>query len=162
MGSGKSSVGQLLAGRLGYKFLDSDAEIVKKEKRPIARIFAEDREKYFRKLETEFLKNMLEKKNLVLATGGGIILKAGNVKLLRKMGPVIYLKVSPEAVLQRLAGDNSRPLLSGPGRLQKAKGILRARREQYLSSADLVINTDNLSPFQIVEKIVKYLHHECR
>jgi shikimate kinase len=157
MGSGKSTVGKLLTQELGFKFLDTDKLIEKKERRKISDIFAQAGEKYFRKLETDCIKKLAWRQNLVLATGGGIILKKINARLLRKMGPVVYLKVSPKKVLERLGEDQARPLLNVSQRLKKIRQILKTRKENYLQAADLVVNTDNLLPSQIVKKIVKYL-----
>lgn len=157
MASGKSRVGRELARKLKFKFIDTDNLVEKKQKIRIKEIFARFGEKHFRKLETETLKAIKNFTKYVIATGGGIILKKINVGYLRKMGPVVYLKVSPEVVLKRVGTDRARPLLNTRERLKRIREILRPRQEKYETAADFMVNTDKLTTAEIAAEISGFL-----
>ena len=89
--------------------------------------------------------------------GGGTPLRKENRQLLRELGTVIYLKVSPEAVFERLKGDTTRPLLQGDDPMKKIRTLLNEREELYREAADIIISTDGKKPVQVVEEIVKLL-----
>ena len=158
MGSGKTTVGHELAKTFGYDFLDTDKYIEDKYNITISEIFATKGEGYFRNLETETLKELnLNLSHTVLSTGGGLPLREENVRELGNLGSIVYLKVSPEEVIKRLAGDETRPLLAGENPEQKARELLNARTPVYEGAADCVITVDNKVPGDIAGEIMNKL-----
>jgi shikimate kinase len=146
MGSGKTSVGERLAERLGYQFRDTDRLIEKKAGDTINHIFAVHGEEYFRSLETDLLKELKPTlEHTVLSTGGGLPLREINTDLLKEMGFVVYLKASGQTTLQRLAGDITRPLLRGEDKAQKVERLLAERAPIYEKAAHKTIVTDGRS-----------------
>lgn len=167
MGSGKSSVGKLLAEKLKKNFIDSDQFIENQQKCSISDIFndSERGEKYFRQLESQFILEVNHKKNLVLSTGGGIILIKNNRENLKKLGKNIYLKSSSEVIFKRLQNQSSqRPLLNNEHAqkekqsqelFNKIKRILAKRETIYSNQADLIIDTNKLTVSEVVIKIIE-------
>lgn len=134
MGSGKSTVGRLLAQVLGREFLDLDEEIVARAGCSISQIFANEGERGFRERESAALREVAQRKDLVVALGGGAVLRDENWKLMRQTGVSIYLKVRPEMLVQRLERESERPLLLGltpEQRLQRIAEILERRGARY-------------------------------
>ena len=111
MGSGKTTVGKVLAEKLGMDFVDVDKEIERNENKAISDIFAENGQEYFRELETKYLKEICGKKGQVISTGGGAVLKSINVSVMKKSGKVIFLDVPADEIKRRLINDNTRPVL---------------------------------------------------
>lgn len=156
MGSGKTSVGLKLSYRLRMTVEDTDKLIERREGRCISEIFAEQGEEYFRKLETALLTELTEQKFLrIYSVGGGTPVREENRRLLKKLGMVIYLRVRPETVYERLRGDTTRPLLQCDNPLEKIRELLESRREAYEDCADLIIDVDELEIEDILNKIVK-------
>ena len=155
MGSGKTTVGKALSVTCGKEFLDTDALIEAKEGSKISEIFAKEGEGHFRKLEYAALKSLLESKDKIISTGGGIVTYPNNRKLLKKAGKVVYLRVKPETVVKRLEGDESRPLLKDDDKLSKVENLLSSRKEMYEDVADIIIDVDYLLVEEIVALIVK-------
>ncbi|MBI5700703.1 shikimate kinase [Candidatus Saganbacteria bacterium] len=156
MGVGKSEVGKRAASRLGYNFLDTDELIEKIEGRKISEMFEKEGEKYFRDLETESLKTLVDFDDFVLATGGGIILREENVKLLHEIGKVILLTAATDTILSRIGSMKNRPLLEDGEKAQKIKEILQKRDPIYNSSADHKIDTTKKDVDSVAEEIIKY------
>ena len=155
MGSGKTSVGQLLAQTLGYTFADTDQLIEEGESMTIQEIFAQNGEGYFRQMETLIMEEVSETMDhTVLSVGGGLPVTPNNHKYLKKCGKVIYLKVNEQTVINRLKGDTSRPLLSGEDATEMIYKLLALRDPIYRKLADQVIETDDLSVEDIVEKVI--------
>ena len=142
MGSGKSVTGKALAGMMGRSFVDLDSEIVKKENRTIADIFAKDGEAYFRNVETAVLKEFSRKKEFVFAAGGGIVLREENVKRMKETGKVVLLKASAKTLWQRLRFSTDRPLLNKPDPLGAIEQILADRETFYEKACDFAVETD--------------------
>lgn len=144
MGSGKSTMGKLIANKLKCSFVDTDHYIEKKEGRTISDIFADDGEDYFRSLETEVLKELLEsKERMVLSLGGGTPLRQENRVLLKDAGYVIFLKVTPEEAYDRLKGDTKRPLLQVSNPKEQIAKLLDFRNPIYEAAADYVLLEEN-------------------
>ncbi|MCI8381255.1 MAG: shikimate kinase [Lachnospiraceae bacterium] len=163
MGSGKSTVGIKLSYRLQCPLFDTDKMIEKKEKRSISEIFEKEGENYFRAQETQLLLKLKEERaGQIFSVGGGTPLRAENRKLLRELGTVVYLKVSPETVYERLKGDTTRPLLQGTDPMEKIRVLLDERQKRYADAADIVITTDGKKPVQVVEEIVAALEGDRR
>jgi len=157
MGSGKTVVGKELAAKLGVDFLDTDELIEKTEGRTISEIFKADGEEYFRQLETEVLKTLKDYDNFILATGGGIILKEGNIAALKTLGPVILLWADPAVVYERVKNEAHRPLLQVADPKAEIIKRLAARSEKYHQAADHKIDTSGQSPEQIGEEIIQWV-----
>jgi len=154
-GSGKSTVGALLAGRLQRSFLDFDAEIERREGASISAIFAERGEQAFRALELKLTEELRELGNMVLAPGGGWVANPGAVALLRPPARLVYLRVRPETALRRLGtGAAGRPLLSRPDPLAELQRLLEERRALY-QEADVEVGAELLTPQQVTDEIVR-------
>ena len=156
MGTGKSSVGRLLAGRLRCRFIDLDAEIVASEGRSINEIFAKDGEAAFRSLESACLEHVLSLGVAVIATGGGAVNADTNRALMRASGMVVNLTASFERISERLLGATNRPLYAGDDPAKRAKALL-AEREQFYNDADIRIDTDGKSVEDVAAEILEYL-----
>jgi len=135
MGTGKTTIGSLLAQELGYRFIDTDAVIVQAAGKSVNEIFTQDGETAFRQLESHVLAQVCAYTNLVIATGGGIVLKQENWGYLHH-GLVVWLDVPVEIICQRLAEDTTRPLLQDADPEDKLRSLLSNRRSLY-SQADL-------------------------
>jgi len=158
MGSGKSTVGRKAAKAVEYNFLDTDALIEKEEGMTISRLFEEKGEPYFREKETETIRKLIaEPKGNIIATGGGLPMKEGNAELLKELGTVIYLKAETDTLMKRLSGDNARPLLKNGDLREKIETMLAIRGPVYEATADLVLQTDNMSFYEIICQIEKLL-----
>ncbi len=155
MGSGKSTTGLGLSYRMQYPLIDTDKMIEKRERMSIPEMFAARGENYFRERETELLRELQnERGERIFSVGGGTPLRAENVRLLRELGMVVYLKVSAETVCERLKGDTARPLLQGGDPEEKIRKLLQEREARYMEAADIVIGTDGKKTVQVVEEIV--------
>lgn len=153
-GCGKTTVAKLLE-KCGKKSYDTDAQIVK-EHGEINEIFKNFGERYFRELETAAVKTLCGLDGIVIATGGGCLLKTENVKLLKSNGKIIYLRTLPQTLVNRLKGDATRPLLAG-GQEERINKLYGERAQIYERAADLIIDTDGLNPEQIVQRILHIL-----
>jgi shikimate kinase len=152
MGTGKSAVGKKLAVRLGRKFIDTDALIAQEAGMPIARLFSEKGEPYFRELEQEVIARVCLEDEAIIATGGGAIVKEVNAQRLKASGIVICLTAAPEVILARVQEDTTRPLLLADDPLPKIHALLAARAEAY-ARAHAMIDTSRLNVDQVVEAV---------
>ena len=154
-GTGKSTVGKLLAARLGRELVSTDAEIVKRAEHPIPEIVAQQGWDYFRDLESDICKELASRDQLVIDTGGGAILRAQNVEVLKKEGTLFWLTASVETIAKRIGGDNQRPSLTGTKSfIDEIQDVLRERTPKYRAAADHIIMTDNRSIDQLVETLL--------
>jgi shikimate kinase len=156
MGVGKTEVGKLLAKSLGFTYIDTDSLIEKEQKRTINDIFAKEGEFAFRDMETTLLKKIKNSKKHVISTGGGMILRPENIKLMKALGPVILLWAEPKVIYDRIKNAVDRPLLNVPDPLVKIIEILGLREPIYKGAADLEIDTSGLSPEEACTKIIEY------
>ncbi len=145
MGTGKTSIGKRVAKSLGFDFVDTDDLIVESQDKAIAEIFSDEGEDYFRDLETETLRTCGHQQRQVISTGGGIVLRPGNRDILSESGYVIWLKASPDAILERVSRNQERPLLLTSDPLQTIKDLLKERNNLYASTADFTIDTNELT-----------------
>ena len=158
MGCGKTTVGHALAEKLSYGFLDSDEYIEGKEGCSISQMFADKGEAYFRQLETDSLKELNRTlSHSILSTGGGLPMRQENVDELRKLGTIVYLDVTPDEVINRLAGDDTRPLLQGDNVDEKVRNLLDERRPVYEAAADAVIPVSGIEVDDIVAEILEVI-----
>lgn len=139
MGSGKTTVGTVLAERLGMELLDTDSEIVKRENRAISEIFETDGEAYFRGLETELIKELANKDNLIISLGGGLAAQRQNHPYLMKLGKVVLLDCGIEETLKRIENDPARPLTKN-GR-EDIVARYNARKPIYEEVADIIVDS---------------------
>ncbi|OIO24984.1 hypothetical protein AUJ14_05075 [Candidatus Micrarchaeota archaeon CG1_02_55_22] len=148
MGSGKSSLGKILAERLHWRFIDTDDEIERSAGRSIHEIFSEDGEPAFRHLEADVIARVSKLKNVIIATGGGAVLDPRNVSTLRHNGRVFYLSASPEKLVARLMRNPEevakRPLLQGEDPEGRLREILVAREGHYRSAAHTIVTEDSV------------------
>lgn len=157
MGCGKTTVGGALAARLGWDFVDTDRLIEEKHGK-IADIFAQKGEAYFRALETEEAALLADGgADRVVSIGGGMALKAENVRLLKQGGRIVYLQASKETLLGRLLGDTSRPLLAGQDLSARLDELLAARSSAYEWASDLTVCVDEKTPASIADEIIEKL-----
>lgn len=157
MGAGKSTVGRHLAQLLDKDFHDSDQEIEKRTGASVALIFDIEGESGFRRRETAVLDELTRGDNVVLATGGGVILSEENRGLLRTRGTVVYLDADLDTLTQRTHRDRKRPLLQTSDRREKLAELMKQREPFYQSEADLVVTTDRRSPAAVARKIAATL-----
>ena len=153
--SGKTTVAAALAKDLGLKVLDTDALIVEKHGE-INKIFEKFGEEYFRNLESEAVKEVAKNTNAVISTGGGCPLRKENVLALKKSGKIIFLRTSIDELIRRTEGDGTRPLLKGE-REERLKSLLSVRTPVYEGVADFTVDTDGLTPEEIVKKITEFV-----
>ena len=154
-GTGKSTVGRLLAARLGRDFVSTDAEIVKRAQRTIPEIVAQEGWEYFRDLESSICRELAGRDQLVIDTGGGAILRAQNVEALKKNSTVVWLTASVETIAKRIGGDSQRPSLTGTNSfVDEIQDVLRERTPKYQATADHSIATDDQSINQLVETLL--------
>lgn len=157
MGTGKSAVGHALAGQLGLRYVDTDALIENEEKQSINDIFAQKGEAYFRDLETKILKKLQSSDNCVIAAGGGMVLRAENVKMLGALGPVILLQASPAVIYGRVKNEKNRPLLNVPDPAAEISKILEKRKTAYAQAADFTLDTSSLNVETAAQEVIKWL-----
>ena len=157
-GSGKSSVGLLLAERLGYECIDSDNLIEAAAGITIADIFATKGEAEFRRLETETIAQLVTRQNVVLAVGGGAILAEINRERLKSAGHVVWLRASTQVLAERIGADQKsstqRPSLTGKSIEEEVADVLCARMPLYAAAATIEIETAAMTPSQICDEII--------
>ena len=153
MGSGKSSVGKLLAKYCNVEFIDIDDKIVQSQKISISEIFTQKGESYFRELEALTINTYFEKENKVIALGGGAFENNITRDFLLDNSVVIYLDASPEVIYERIKSDTSRPLLNGNMSIEKISQILNLREQNY-KTAQIIINTNEKNHLEIVKEII--------
>lgn len=151
MGSGKTTVGRLLAERTGRRFVDTDAAVEAKAGMSVSDYFAAYSEEAFRALETETLADLCKADGQVIALGGGIPVRPENRALLQTGGTVVWLDVTAETVLRRLADDDTRPLLRGRDRAARVNSLLNERRACYAEAADLTVDANGSAEEAVAE-----------
>ena len=156
MGVGKTTVGRRLAARLGWDFLDSDAEVEAATGHTVPEIFATEGEAAFRRAETAALRQAVAlDRPVVVGVAGGAVLDPANRHLLAEAGPVVWLRARPETLAARVGDGAGRPLLDDHP-AETLAALDRVRRPLYAELADLVIDVEGLSPEQIVDRIVEH------
>lgn len=157
MGVGKSSVAEKLCEILDATLVEMDEEIVRQQDMAISDIFDEYGEKYFRRLETDLLREVATKENQVVSCGGGVVLKEKNVEIMKSCGTIVLLTAEPETIYNRVKGDSSRPLLNGNMSIAYICELMEERQNRYEEAADIIVSTDNRDITEIVERICRKL-----
>ncbi|MBF0472478.1 MAG: shikimate kinase [Nitrospirae bacterium] len=157
MGTGKTTVGVELSIRLNMQLIDVDSEIVAQAGMPITEIFDKLGEKKFRDMETAQCLRLSKLNNVIISTGGGVVLRKENMDYFRKNGIIICLTATPETIYKRVETDCGRPLLNSDNLLEKIERLLSERKSFY-QNADMTINTDNKIPLEIAWEIIETLH----
>jgi shikimate kinase len=163
-GSGKTTVAAELAGRLGWPWVDADAELERRAGRSIKQIFAAGGETEFRDLESATVAELAKGERQIIALGGGAVLREANREALRGRGKIVWLEASPETLLARIEGDVTtaarRPNLTGHGGLAEIRTLLAERTPIYRACADLAIDAEAQSPAEIARQIIAGLRLE--
>lgn len=159
MGCGKTSVGKRLSQALGCEFLDTDELIELEQQRSIREIFDTDGEAAFREMETECVKKLLKRQGdgFVLSVGGGLPIRQVNRSLLKELGDVVLLQVSPDVVYKRLRNDRTRPLLQDKNPMGRILDLMSARKSYYEEAATHIVDVNDRD----FEEIVKDILHVC-
>lgn len=160
MGAGKSTIGRQLAEALSFHFEDSDHEIQRRTGVDIPTIFEYEGEEGFRKREEQVIADLTEQDGIVLATGGGAVLRETNRQRLTARGVVIYLHCSPEQQFARTNRDRNRPLIQTADPLQSLRDIMEIREPLYRQVADLVVSTEKRGTVAVVKEIRRRLETE--
>lgn len=157
-GTGKSTVAALLGQCLGRRVISTDAEIVKEAGQSIPQIVEQFGWEHFRELETHLCRKLENQTDLIIDTGGGLILKEENVKILKANGKLFWLTADVPTIVKRISGDTQRPSLSGTKSfVEEVEEILMERTPRYRAAADVTIPTDHETPEAIAAKILPHL-----
>jgi shikimate kinase len=157
MGTGKSSVGRLVARVLHFDFVDTDHLIEVRTQKTISRIFEEEGERVFRDYETETIRELEPRRKVVIATGGGLPLREENMVSLKSHALVVCLWGSPESIWKRVRSHSHRPLLRDPDPMNRIRELLAAR-EPFYRAADVLVNTELRSLQEVAQHVVLQFH----
>jgi shikimate kinase len=156
MGAGKTTVGRLLARELNYEFVDCDREVEARSGVSIATIFEVEGEEGFRRREAAMLDELTQRTGIVLATGGGAVLREENRAHLRARGLVIYLQASADEIVRRTAADKTRPLLQTDDPRARIAHLLAVRAPLYAQTAHLSFHSSAASPHRLARRILEH------
>jgi shikimate kinase len=157
-GTGKSTVAKILGQRLKRTVMSTDTEIVKEAGQSIPQIIEQFGWDHFRELETQMCRKLQDQTNLVIDTGGGLILKEENVNILKANSTIFWLTAEIPTIVKRISGDTHRPSLSGTKTfVEEIEDILKERTPKYQAAANQVIPTDHNSPHQIADSILSLI-----
>lgn len=152
-GCGKTTVARILGKKLNFRVVDTDELIVEKYG-AITEIFEKFGEECFRNFETQVVKDIVSSDDLVVSTGGGCLLREENRALFKSCGKIVFLRTGLNTLSDRLTGDTSRPLLKGDMK-ERLEKLMHDRAPIYENSADIIIDTDAVTPDEIADKITE-------
>ena len=158
MGTGKTTVSDILHKKLGWPEIDADALIVKEQKMPIAGIFEQYGEPYFRELESEMMRKIAKMDPAVVSCGGGAVLRSRNVETMAASGTIVLLTATPETVFTRVRHSKDRPILNGHMEVSYIAELMEKRRAAYEAAAGLIVVTDDKYPRQVADEIIRRLN----
>jgi shikimate kinase len=160
-GTGKTTVARQVALALGWDWVDADVEIELRAGKSIRAIFAVDGESAFRDLESAVLEEFVKKSKLILALGGGVVLREENRRLLKAAGPVVWLTASPQTLAERIAADSTtaerRPNLTAAGGITEIIDTLALRLPLYRDCASIAVDTEGKSAAEVVVEIIEWI-----
>lgn len=157
MGCGKTTISKALGRKLEVLVTDLDQKIVNEQGMPIADIFAQLGEEHFRNLETQAIKDLQKENRMVVACGGGAVLRTENVAAMKSMGTIILLTATPETTLKRCEKSKDRPILNGHMNVEFIAELMQKRSSGYEAAADITVATDDKSVEDIVNEIIEKL-----
>lgn len=157
MGTGKSSIGRVAAEQLHFEFVDTDELIENNLGKTIAQIFADEGEASFRKHEQNIVAELAGRRNLVISTGGGLVVNPDNLASLKTHALVVCLWASPEIIWERVRPQTHRPLLQTPDPLGKIRKLL-SQRAPFYRDADVLVNTDLRPPKEVAQQLLHQFH----
>ena len=160
MGAGKTTISRQIAKSYGYDFFDSDREIEESTGASIPLIFELEGEEGFRKREQDVIADLCTKSNIVLATGGGAVLREQNRQVLKNSGTIVYLCAGIDDLLERTAKDKNRPLLQTDDPRAKLQSILTEREPIYRQLADIILETNRMSVHMAVKELEKVINQK--
>lgn len=160
-GAGKTTVGRQLARRLQRKFVDADHEIEVRAGLKVPLIFAQQGEAGFREQEARVIKDLAAQSNLIVATGGGVVLRPENCVAMKQSGLIVYLRVAPRVLFERTRHDTNRPLLQVANPMMKIEELFTQRDPIYQDVSDLVVTSGGGSVFYMVTHIERELRKRC-
>jgi len=160
-GAGKTTVGRQLARRLQRKFVDADHEIEVRAGLKVPLIFAQQGEAGFREQEARVIKDLAAQSNLIVATGGGAVLRPENCVAMKQSGLIVYLRVAPRVLFERTRHDTNRPLLQVANPMMKIEELFTQRDPIYQDVSDLVVTSGGGSVFYMVTHIERELRKRC-
>jgi shikimate kinase len=159
--SGKTTIGKSIAKTIGWSFVDSDIWVIKACGKSIQDIIDTEGWNAFRRLEHSTIKQICTHDRQVVATGGGVVLDADNVRAIKNSGMVVWLDASAETIRKRMVEDRNskhfRPALTDRGRIEEIEDMLSQRNPNYMSASDFFIHTDDLPPGEITRRIIERL-----
>lgn len=156
MGSGKSTVGSQVADRLGLDFVDTDELVASVTESTIADLWSAQGEETFRRLEGRMIASAASGEQVVVATGGGVVLDQDNISNMRRSGLVVWLRASPDVLAARVGRDSTRPLMAASDDpVQALATLLRKRERRYAEAAHAVVDTDGRSVEDIVGTVLE-------
>lgn len=160
MGTGKTTVGKILAENMQMDFMETDSIIELRTGKKIPEIFRDNGEEAFREIEKMVIKEVAENKNLIVSCGGGVVTDQENVEQLKKRGKIILLNAKEETVINRVANSTDRPLLNTEDWQDRVHELMSKRLPMYKKAADIEVDTDELTPAEVAEKIKSKLAHK--
>ena len=153
MGSGKSTIGRLASSELKLPFIDTDAEIEHRQKIPVSEIFEKQGEAAFRGIEAQLIEELSQKEGVIIATGGGAILRQQNIDHLKRNGIVVFLHVDEETVLRRTSSNQNRPLLKGNAK-ENIHALMTARAPLY-AALPYQVETSGRTSHQVLNEVLR-------
>tara|TARA_Y100000590_G_scaffold57526_2_gene60584 strand:- start:31746 stop:32270 length:525 start_codon:yes stop_codon:yes gene_type:complete len=160
MGSGKTSVGKILAKKIGRQFFDTDQEIIRNENLNISQIFDKHGENYFRELEYKVLTKLKNNTESIISTGGGIVLKKENIDIMTDNGIIIFLNIDVKTQITRIKNKKNRPLLDSNNLKDDLKNMKNGRDKIYESIADYIVDVSETTKYKVIESIQMYLNEK--
>lgn len=160
MGVGKTTVGKYVARKLNLEFIDMDKEIENRQGKTISKIFEENGELYFRQIETGLLKELINRENILISTGGGIVTVEENLKIIKKEKNVIFLDANTNTILKHLSKEiDKRPLLKNSNNREKTiSELLESRYDKYNNVCDIRIDVNQKNVEEVISQILVYIN----
>lgn len=154
MGAGKSTIARALQRELGFPLIEMDERIVKEQGMSINDIFAQYGEDHFRDIESQLIVDIGKEEPSIVSCGGGVVVRPQNTQNMKEIGRIVFLKVTPETIYERVKNSTDRPILNGHMNVEYIAELMEKRRALYEAAADIMIQTDGKTREQICEEII--------